>query len=100
MREYRDALVAEGKIPRGEPPHTHACTTCGHVWECESGNAQCSQSGVARDAETNGQGPICTLCYHLEMALRIADNRGLHHVKGSICLAQCQMPDPAPAPAN
>lgn len=44
-------------------------------------------------AKSNKRGPFCSLCRHLEMALRHAELRGLKSVVIPIRVAQSLMPD-------
>lgn len=52
----------------------HTCQQCGFVWTSQE-KTKISRVDIA--ASVNGQGPYCLLCYHLEMALRLARSRGL-----------------------
>lgn len=55
--------------------HKHKCT-CGWVWEClrPMKGKLCE---VEKAAQMNGDPPRCPLCFHLLMAQRIAESRGL-----------------------
>lgn len=51
----------------------HLCSSCGHEWV--SADAATARA-VRAAAKVNGQGAVCSLCYHLEMAGRHAEIRG------------------------
>lgn len=50
-------------------PKTFECRICGHKWQ---ETQQRDERDILVAAKTNKQGPVCVLCRHLTMALRIA----------------------------
>lgn len=67
-----------------------ACVTCGdEIFQSAKEEKQTLQA-----AKVNKQGPYCSLCFHLEFALRHADLRKLETVSEHIKVAQLMMPKP------
>jgi hypothetical protein len=52
--------------------HTHTCVVCARVYGCLQDPVRCK---VMKAVKVNKSGPYCLLCYHLEMATRVATFR-------------------------
>jgi hypothetical protein len=61
--------------------HTHICANshCLSKWQCD-GVGKGKVCEVDKAAKANHGGPWCALCYHLEMAHRYAQARGLARI--------------------
>lgn len=51
----------------------HTCRICGYEWKSLDG---ATAKQILKASRVNGIGPLCNLCYHLEMAIRYSEARG------------------------
>lgn len=71
--------------------HQHTCGNCGHSWDCQDVDKKGKLKPFARclttlAAKTNGQGPFCLLCFHLNWAQMYAFHRD--HARAAKLCAQ------------
>lgn len=60
----------------------HKCCVCDHKWENLDPKLDPKKVEIA--AKSNGDGPYCGMCLHLEMAERYAIARGFSTIEGGL----------------